>query len=301
MDENNTTFKTGCKSCQKITNHRVLKKHTEYPPEEYDYHAKMEYKIIQCLGCDNISFRYEFHDYEDIYHPEYPGDPGYELTVENYPKFLDSEIGIKETEPIPKIIKEIYLETIESITNENYILAGIGLRAIIEAIVNVENISGKSLNVKINNLVKNGVLSKKDADKLHAIRFMGNDSAHELKAYEKKKIILAFEIIENVIKSLYIFDSISYLSLELPINSYNEFEELLMKSIKENQSIILGNKATLKSILGRNIRRVSDINYYENELIQNIDNGKFVELEYFGEKNNDNTKIFYKLSNENET
>ncbi|WP_140386550.1 DUF4145 domain-containing protein, partial [Vibrio parahaemolyticus] len=69
--------------------------------------------------------------------------------------------------------------------DEAYTLAGIGFRATIEAVCNDQSIQGKELSTRINNLASNGLISKKDSTRLHSIRFLGNDAAHDIKVPKK--------------------------------------------------------------------------------------------------------------------
>ena len=151
----------GCSNCRKITNHRVLYQQNESQQKEYDYHARLEYMLIQRLGCNEITYRHEFHNFETQMKNSFNVIPGYETIVQNYPAYLDRYVGLNGMYSILSIIRNIYQETLDAITYENYILSGIGLKAIIEAIVKEKKIQGSSLVAKINNLVKSGVLSKK--------------------------------------------------------------------------------------------------------------------------------------------
>lgn len=272
-------IKALCAECSKKTNHQVLFRQTETPPEEYDYNAKIDYSVIKCCGCDNISFLYEFHDYENRYYNDETGHEDYLLTVNQYPRIIEGYSGFKEVGYLPPLIKQIYTETLDALKNESMILTGIGLRAIIEAITKQENIPGKNLDTKISNLSKNGFLSKKDADRLHAIRFMGNDAAHEIIAYEKNKVILGFEIIENVLKTLYVLDRKTDFFLVMPIKDYSDFVRLIKEklSIKVNRENT--NEFTIRSLLGNDIRRTLDkLDQYEQELQREINANTFTEL-----------------------
>lgn len=267
-----------CSECGKRTNHQIIFTHTETPPDEYDYHAKSDYLIIKCCGCDNVSFLNEFHDYENRYYNDETGHD-YLITTSQYPKIIEGYSGFKETGYLPPLIKQIYTETLDALKNENMILAGIGLRAIIEAITKQENIPGRNLDSKISNLSKNGFLSKKDADRLHAIRFMGNDAAHEIKAYEKNKVILGFEIIENVLKTLYILDQKTDFFLVMPIKDYSDFLSLVKDKLSYKINRENSNEFTIRSLLGDDIRRTLDkLDKYEEELQKEIESATFSEL-----------------------
>jgi len=60
------------------------------------------------------------------------------------------------------------------------VLAGVGLRALIEAVCRDQGINGGNLEALIGGLATNGILSKAQADILHTHRFLGNAAAHEV-------------------------------------------------------------------------------------------------------------------------
>ena len=82
---------------------------------------------------------------------------------------------------------------------------------LIESICNDQikngNIEFKSKNLygKIDELVENGILTKKSGEILHGIREIGNSSTHELKPTNINNLKIAFDIIENLLLMLYIF------------------------------------------------------------------------------------------------
>jgi len=273
--ENDVSFRTGCVDCGKNTAHNVVASYEEDPPNEYDYHAKLKYMIIKCNGCGYVSFRHEFHDYETMRYDEF-GNVTHSIKIDEYPRFIVGHKSLDYSGSLPALVKAVYEETVDAITQENYILAGIGLRAIIEAITKEEEMPGRDLSVKIRGFVRNGYLSKKDADRLHAIRFMGNDAAHELKAYRSDQVLLGLEIIEHILKTLYLFDFRSAYALEMPVSSYEEFESLLSNRCQSSEESLEGKSVTIKSILGKSMRRVvGGLDDYEAELIRRIQSGAY--------------------------
>jgi hypothetical protein len=168
--------KSFCRNCRQDTFHKQEGLHRAHgDPDVYSY--LVEYTIISCLGCETVSFRKEFHDHEQSYPT---GDNEWEnpITVDYYPK-LDK--GNIETPYLPDIVANIYNETCAAFREDALTLAGIGFRATIEAICNDQGIAGRELSTRIGNLSIKGLISKKDANRLHSIRFLGNDAAHEIK------------------------------------------------------------------------------------------------------------------------
>ncbi len=79
-----------------------------------------------------------------------------------------------------------------------------GIRAIVETVCKNKNANGKDLCEKINDLVIQGVLTKKDADILHKLRTLGNEAAHEVKPHNNATLALALDVIDHLIKGVYI-------------------------------------------------------------------------------------------------
>ena len=293
MGNENKKIDALCIDCGRETHHEILATYRQLPPEEYDYYAESLYSIIKCCGCDNVSFLHSFYDYEDVYIND-EGKEECRVDKKQYPPFIKGYQGLRENGLLPEEIRKIYNETLDVLKNDNLILAGIGLRTIIEAIAKNKNVNGKSLNIKINKLAQKGFISKADAERLHAIRFIGNDSAHEIMAYEQDKVIFCFEIIENILKSLYVFDEKTVFFLEMPVRDYSEFLRLIKNKL-EYKDITSSNDFTIRSLLGKDIRKTLDkLNEYEQQLIKDINDGVFSELEVSRKNSNGKGKeIFY--------
>ena len=75
-------MKIFCSLCKRETNHEVLKElKWEINDDTVDVSFYDEWQIIQCKGCEDISFRQESYNYED-YDPVYGG---YNKTIKLYP------------------------------------------------------------------------------------------------------------------------------------------------------------------------------------------------------------------------
>nr|WP_272891834.1 DUF4145 domain-containing protein [Stutzerimonas stutzeri] len=68
---------------------------------------------------------------------------------------------------LPSNVQEIYQETIFAIEHEQNILAGIGVRALIETICKDLNAEGKDLYHKINSLQEKSIVTKERVETLH--------------------------------------------------------------------------------------------------------------------------------------
>lgn len=262
-----------CRLCKQETNHDVLYSHKEHSTDD-SYFWEKEYMIVKCRGCDSISHCDAIIDECFVE----TNDDGYDYIPTTYHVIPNPKEEIHSIRGIdlPEDIRQIYEETINSINSNNLILESAGCRATIEAICNHENISGANLEKKINNLLRNNIITQKDRDHLHAIRFIGNDSIHELKAFDLNDIIIVGEIINTILTSLYVIHH-KFLKLSVkPISSYEEFIKTLDGCLDKCN---IGDSGTLQDFL-REERRIiqDDLKDFETKLISDIDSGNYKRL-----------------------
>ena len=263
-----------CNNCNKKTNHEVLCKHEVPGPEEY--HCRTDYSIVRCLGCDHVSFRYLFNDFEQAYQigPD-QDDWDYPVEEKTYP-FEINNSGIDDLSYVPEIVQSIYNETLSALREEALILAGLGFRATIEAICNDQNIPGRNLETRITNLWKGGLISKRDSERLHSIRFLGNDAAHDIKTPSKRPIRTAQKIIEHLIVTVYILSKEASRTLETVIDGFEKFKELLINKLKEYAS---GDEMTIAAFLGKDRRRLlNKLPEFERQLHLEIASNQWADL-----------------------
>lgn len=161
------------------------------------------YQIVKCNGCDNLSFRHASYFSEDlIIDNEGNWIPNIKITL--YPSRIAERKPPNGMEFVPFQIRSIYEETILAIGASQPILAGIGIRALIESVCNEKKAAGVNLAAKIDDLVRLNVLTKEGADVLHHLRILGNVAAHEVKPLSENKLSIALDIVDNLLKSVYI-------------------------------------------------------------------------------------------------
>ncbi|MCI5122598.1 MAG: DUF4145 domain-containing protein, partial [Candidatus Electrothrix sp. AUS4] len=190
-----------CRECGRDTLHSIICSYDENSSvNSVDWHRKNQ--IIQCLGCETVSFRTVSTFSEDVEY-DYTGDPYWPETIKYYPGRAE---GLKSIDSylLPYSIQQIYKETILSIENEQYILAGIGIRAIVETICKDLNADGRNLYEKIDSLKNKSIVTTEGAAILHKLRVLGNDAAHEVKAHNSRQLELAMQIIEHMLDGTYV-------------------------------------------------------------------------------------------------
>ena len=209
-----------CLKCKRETNHIVLSSIKAIGRDFFDDEAYFQWEIlneiIQCQGCDEISFRQCASDSES-----YDDDKGiYYSTVTLYPKRTEETIHIKSYHNLPDNIYRLYKETIACYNNDIMTLCAGGVRAIVEGICLDKNIKDgeisytdkegnqktkrdKNLQGKIQGLVEKHILTKDNAQSLDEHRILGNEALHELSLPSQEELSLAIRIIEHFLDNIY--------------------------------------------------------------------------------------------------
>lgn len=266
-----------CPKCKLQTNHLSMHKESISSLDVFEEQWSKDFEIIQCKGCDNIQFKTVYEDEHMQGWNEYSQEEYNYQDKKYYPGNLISHYSLKYDHKIPEQIRIVYYETVKAMVNGCYILSGVGLRAIIEAICLQENIKGRSLELKINNLEKGKFITERDSSRLHSIRFLGNDSVHEMDVPNEKKLRIALDIIENLIKNIYLIDIEASIHLDTIISNYDDFRSLLMKS---SIALAKNEEKSIKEILNKSFRRIEQtylINFTQ-QFIDEINNGTITTL-----------------------
>ncbi len=269
---NEKTLWSYCAKCLQQTKHASLYKKMVKEEDEYMSYGAHLFYVLECNGCEEISFRKDYHNYMNTYQ-DIEGKDKYTIESKVYPSQLENHQILQPLHILPKKVRNVYEQTILAFKGESKLLAGVGFRAVIEAICLEENIKGSNLEQKINNLAKNRLITEKEAERLHSIRFLGNDSVHEIEIPSDEKLYMVLDVVEHLLKNLYIIDINIYGLLDTIIKEYMQFEFLLLRCAREQYRP--GDIKTLKEILGKHVRRVTgDLTLYEKAFIEKISNGE---------------------------
>lgn len=197
-----------CRICRVETHHIVLEsvdvRRYEEHPQADNWWDENSFQIVQCLGCDDISFRKVYMCSENV-----DGDPDTDETwldvdIAIYPSRVVGRNKLRQMDCLPWQVARIYDETNAALCSKQPILAGIGIRALIEAVCQQEQAAGRTLEQKIDDLVKLEVLTKSGAEMLHSTRLLGNTSAHEAKPHSEAMLTLAMDVVEHLLTDVYI-------------------------------------------------------------------------------------------------
>lgn len=206
-----------CQKCSGKTAHKALVtvdvQGSEGDPR-YSFDWSDDHQIVQCLGCKSLSFRIASTNSEN-YYPISADEYEYGVSEKLYPPRLEGRKGLgNDTVHLPTKVRPIYDETLTALAVQAPILAAIGLRALVEAVCQEKKAKGSDLFKKIDSLVEQRVLTPAGATILHKIRALGNAAAHEAKPHNDRQLSLAMDIVEHMLKDVYI----------LPKQAETEFE-----------------------------------------------------------------------------
>ncbi len=199
-----------CGKCKADTKHLVLTdvelKGRDATPDFLIYGWDESYEIIQCLGCESISFKKTHQNSEDEIHWDGPDgyESAYRVQTDFYPNPEKGRGSVEDERLLPTKLQLIYKESLGALNANHRVLAGIGIRAIVETICKDKEANGNNLVEKINSLVSLGVLTRDGADILHKLRTLGNDAAHEVTPHDNVQLGLAFDVIDHLLTGVYI-------------------------------------------------------------------------------------------------
>ncbi len=194
----------GCNYCKNETRHKVLAvadSHWSDTSGMVDWWA--QYQVIQCQGCLTVSFCESSQFSEDWDHDSDTGESFYPIKRVLYPVRAVGKPPIDESHNLPPQVLLIYEETYDSIQADRNIMAGFGIRAIVEAVCNDKNAVGGNLQKQIDSLANQGHITDEGAKILHSLRFMGNAAVHEMKAHTSLELVAAMEVVEYLLRGVY--------------------------------------------------------------------------------------------------
>lgn len=222
--ENKTKGKTLnvlCIECNRPTKHRVAasldRDGTEYNKREgWSIEWIDNYQVIQCLGCETVTFRH-LHWFSEDWEPDSDEDGS---TERLYPKREANSLKGQALLNVPTNLRRIYGEVIDCFNNDGPTLCAAGLRAMVEGICADQGIVDGPVTVpakgggtrvirkvnlegKIAGLHEKGLLTQAGAQTLHEHRYLGNEAVHQLARPSPEELALAIEIVEHTLNQMY--------------------------------------------------------------------------------------------------
>ena len=260
-----------CRTCRTLTKHDELFFANSEPFHEDESYFQ-RYGVLRCRGCATVTFRLEATDYSDPVEDE-DGGLTARKTITQYPKV--GALGMEQLSGlwyVPELVKKIYEESVTAYRENAFTLAGVGFRATIEAVCSEKKIAGRSLEDRITKLSKVGAITESQANLLHAVRFLGNDAAHEIRTPTGRELLATAKIVQHLLNALYIVDKEARLPDRI-IGDYQTFEGLITDALRKSAA---GKILTLPELLGKNIRRTMErFATFEKKFLEEVDSGRF--------------------------
>lgn len=204
------TVKVACQRCGNPTVHSVLtsvERHVSTDTRDgIEFHTS--YQVIQCRGCEDISFRKEDTDSESYYQIA-EDEWEHDITEALYPPRTSGRVATTKAEELPSAVRSIHEETLQALNGGQPILCGVGIRAIIDAVCIDQKAKGSNLQEQISDLGKRRMLTENGERFLHALRILGNKAAHEIKPHSASDLDVAFSVIEHLLNEVYVMPSVA--------------------------------------------------------------------------------------------
>jgi hypothetical protein len=210
--EEGNRYRLICGTCDRETVHVVVRSAEYRWNEKFRDHAldgTDEYQVVECQGCETVSFRHCSYFSEDWEVDAETGEFRPITRVRLYPSRLKGRKELEHLYRLPQAVRHIYEETLAAITNMLPILTGIGIRALVEAMSKERSAKGSNLEARLDDLVVQGVVTKAGAEILHSLRIMGNTAAHEASPPTLADLNAAFDAIEHALIGVYILPRVA--------------------------------------------------------------------------------------------
>ena len=192
-----------CKNCDGETYHEVLKE-VKTHEDDGNVYVTNKYQVVRCNGCHEISFRYCWTNSEDIAQDPITGEIILIDHQELYPSRIAGQKELKDCWLLPPKILSLYRETHHALCNKLGILAGLGIRGLVEATCKEKNAVDDNLEKKIDDMVRLAHVSKEGAEILHGTRLLGNEAAHDTEPVPEKQLDAAMDVVEHMLIGVFI-------------------------------------------------------------------------------------------------
>ena len=146
----NAQTRSNCRTCARSTRHEVL---FSFDEQGNEYFQEVDrWQVLQCRGCDTLGFRNQNEDHENP--QEWEGNIEPTVTIRCYPHTIPEHKLLSHIYAVPELIQKVYKQSVTAYAAGSSIIAGMGLRTTIEAVCNHLEISGASLEKRIDALLK---------------------------------------------------------------------------------------------------------------------------------------------------
>jgi hypothetical protein len=194
--------RTHCNTCGRTSIHTV-EATLSGDWGDRDYSGGEEHSLIRCGGCDTVMYKATHWDEHDVDYDE-DGEPYLAKTPKYYPAPQTRKLDTEYLFHLPMKIYDVLNEVLHSQSNNDLILATMGVRLLIETICKNANCKAKTLAKQIDELESNGLIGAEEKGLFHQIRSFGNASAHAGEAMTSDQIASGIDMCLDLIEKLFV-------------------------------------------------------------------------------------------------
>lgn len=194
-----------CNGCRRSTIHTLEAQCCGRWEEEHPVGGSVsggtDFSLYRCGACDTVAFEKSTWDSETFEHDE-QGQMVAVYEDQQYPP-PSSENFTFNTTYTPNGLNVLIEEMLYALAGGKLNLATVGLRMVVEFIVNDSKCDGRNLEKKIDDLLVKELIDGDQLGLLHKIRKKGNAGAHSGIAMNTGEIIAGMGIIDLLLEKLY--------------------------------------------------------------------------------------------------
>jgi len=192
-----------CHKCKTETDHKLL--HTETKSGKYalDNDVEMqqsgqwwiEWKAFKCMGCHELCIRKTVTDSQAEYPNEeyYPARPGAE--PQTPPKWIH-----RLPDDIDRLVEEVFI----ALQNRSFRLVAMGLRALMDALMNATIGDCGGFEEKIKEMIDAGLLSKVQMEVLEPTLELGHAATHRGHAPTGNQVEAALGVVMSMLELFFV-------------------------------------------------------------------------------------------------
>lgn len=196
--------KLHCNGCQQKTNHLIKAEHKVSSDKEDYFSWCNEYYIMQCMGCDSISFLDQYGD-EEMQDYTHEGEVVFYTLDTVYPPRIARQIPswfneLKEEKTLLNILTEVYT----ALQNNLSVLATQGTRTALDIVMTKKIGNTGGFAKRVDAFIAAGYLQKDLRQTLLDVLDAGSAAAHRGYQPDEQEISEIFDLVEGIIHAVYI-------------------------------------------------------------------------------------------------
>jgi hypothetical protein len=159
------------------------------------------FSLFRCGACDAVCYEKDSWDSESFDHDEH-GQMYAIHDIAHFPPPSSADFSF-DTSHVARPLADLIDEMMYSLAGGKLNLATIGLRLVIEFIVNDTKCAGRNLEKKIDDLCLKNNIDDAQKELLHTIRKKGNAGAHKGIAMTRHEMVAGMTIVSLLLEKLY--------------------------------------------------------------------------------------------------